>query len=144
GHTFRRTEQCGQCLAIAVSILRAAGNIPRTIVDDVSARERRHSSICDLDDPVDALIGNEYLAFLVHDDILGLDELCRGDRALCVDRAPFSFIRLTRDECDRAGGEVDLPHESAEAVRAKNDITLRIDRHAADLIRENKFSVWRL
>jgi hypothetical protein len=58
-----------------------------------------------------ALIGKKYLAFLTHDNCLGFNELCRGDGALRVHRTPFAFIWLARDECDRAGGNVDLPYE---------------------------------
>src|SRR5215204_2093961 len=144
GHALRRTEQCGQCLAIPVSILRAPGNIPRTIVDDVSACERRHSPVGDLDHAVNALVGKKYLALLVDYYCLGLDELCDGDRALRIHRAPFPLIRLARDECERSARNIDLPDEASEAVRTENDIPLQIDSHSTDLIREYEFPVGRL
>src|SRR5215204_5218395 len=115
GHALRRTEQCGQCLAIPVSILRAAGNIPRTIVDDVSACERRHSPVSDLDHAVNALIGDKYLALLVDYYCLGLDELSNGDRALRINRTPFPLIRLASDERDRSGRNIDPPNEASKA-----------------------------
>src|SRR5688500_4735735 len=87
------------------------------------------------------LVGEEYLALPAHDDGFGFYKLSRRDRPLRVNRTPLSLIRLPGDERDRTGRDIDLCDETAEAVRAENNVALQIGRHPADLIRKDKFSV---
>lgn len=62
---------------------------------------------------------NDPSAFFVHNDILGFDELSRGDRALCVDRIPFSFMSLPRHECARAVARTIFPTNRPKSCKSR-------------------------